>query len=285
MALSALLTRLRMRYHPLWHLRRQRWFRWVQSHCDVPVCRRLGRVHQYVYLLRDMSQLLPHQGMEQKTADVFARLAASGRFDCFVDIGANIGNYSWIVAQLAPQARLVLFEPDRRNLRLLERTLARSRLPDAHLQSVALSDATGEKAFVVDDASGATGSLVDQHGAFSGYNLHDAYGLHTRAMVPTRRLDDYRSLLQGRRLLVKIDVEGAEHLVLDGAREVLATQRPWVFCESFEIWKLRGLARERYRVYSLGEDGNHLGLPAEAECPREIAGLDDITARVLAAGN
>ena len=114
--------------------------------------------------------------------------------------------------------------------------------------------------------------------------IEQAITARTKAIVPTRRLDDYLSLLRGRRLLVKIDVEGAEHLVFEGATEVLAGQRPSVLCESFEISKLQGLGRQRYRIFSLAEDGNHLGVPAEAELPREIGPLEDITDRVLAAG-
>jgi len=221
--------------------------------------------------------------MEQRTAGVFSRLVASGRFDCFVDIGANVGNYSWIVANLAPQARLVLFEPDRRNVLLLERTLRRSGLPDAHLHAVALSSITGEMPFVVDDASGATGSLMDQHGACNGYNLHDSYGLQRKEIVATRRLDDFQTLLRGRRVLMKIDVEGAEHHVIEGASEVLGEMRPWLFCESFEPWKLRGLALQHYRIFSLEEDGNHLCVPEGVEVSTEVTLLTDITTAVLAA--
>ena len=148
---------------------------------------------------------------------------------------------------------------------------------------VALSDAVGEMSFVVDDASGATGSLVDQHGTFHGYNLHDSYGLQKKIFVPTRRLDDYQPLFEGRRLLVKIDVEGAEHLVFAGAMEVMRKFRPVFFCECFELHKLSAVVRQGYRVFSLGEDGNHVCLPEEASLAERLRPFADITAAVAAA--
>jgi len=84
----------------------------------------------------------------------------------------------------------------------------------------AVSDATGEAPFNVTMAAGGDGAL-------SG--LAPGGG----ATVPTITLDDFmaeRGL--GRLGLIKIDVEGAERRVLDGARRTLETCKPRLVFES-----------------------------------------------------
>ncbi len=197
-----------------------------------------------------------------------------------VDVGANIGNFSWLVANAAPAVSLLLFEPDARNVALLQKTLRHSILPNARLEAVALSNQSGQAGFIVDEASGAVGSLVDQRGESGGYNLHDSYRLTKVVDVPTRRLDEYLPFLAGSRILMKVDVEGAEHLVFAGAAEVLAQLQPVIFCESFHMWKLQALTNRSYRDFSLEEDSNYVAVPEERLSLIADLGLREVSANV-----
>lgn len=263
--------RLRQHFHPLWRLRRSRGYRWLVTHADWPVPCRIGSLTAYAYLWRDWGRVHPAATGEPRTAAVFCALLRRRPCDCLVDIGAHVGGYTWLAAGLCPEAHLLLFEPDLRNQLLLRRTLARARLARAELHPCALSDRTGTARFVIDGASGATGSLLDQRGDHA--SLHDSYRLTATRLVATRPLDDFLPALRGRRVVVKVDVEGTEAAVFAGATQVLREVRPLVFYESFAPDGDRLLAAAGYRTCSLQENSNYLALPVELAALADEPGL------------
>lgn len=266
---------LRSRMHPLWRLRRLRGYRWLQARCDFAVPRRQGRVFAYSYLLRDLARVDPRMCGEPRTCALFTETIDRCGCDCFVDVGANVGAYSWIVANRRPSARLMLFEPDPSNVRLLRKSIARSRLSNAELYAVALADRRGKAPFLVDEVSGAIGSLLGQAGGVE--RLRDSYGLTRCTTVETRRLDEFADSFTGSRVAMKVDVEGAESLVFAGAARVLSEIRPVVFCESFGGSGLSPLRSAGYRTFSVCENSNYLALPGELASLAE--GLDLVEAR------
>jgi FkbM family methyltransferase len=128
----------------------------------------------------------------------------------FYDIGANIGFLSVLGCRLVgPTGEVHCFEPLEENLRALRWNLDANGFT-AVVHPLALSDSAGEASMVTD------GPLGRAH-----------FGNGT-ATVPTARLDD----LQLRPpTVVKIDVEGAESLVLSGMRQILAEHKPVVLVE------------------------------------------------------
>jgi FkbM family methyltransferase len=265
---------LRHRFHPLWRLRRQRWFRALQQAVDFPApCRATGGVVFYAYVLRDFSFFVGHAGIEQRTMRMFAAIAREFRPDLFLDVGANLGLYSWQAASLLPDCRLWLFEPDPRNVRLLERTLRRNRLTRAIVVPKAVAANCGRAEFLLDPASGATGSLQNQTAQPS--SLHHAYGLRETLTVDTVSLDSLAAEFTAPgRMLIKIDVEGAEGLVLAGTAQLLRQRRPVVVFECFEPAKAQPLFAADYAIYDLGEGFNYLAVPAENAALRALAEKD-----------
>ena len=181
-----------------------------------------------------------------------------GRFDSFIydaieqwgrvagatvwDVGAHFGYHTMSLAQLVgPSGRVVAFEPNRWNLARLALNLDRN--PDlrqrAEVVDVALSDQDGEATFVF--------SRVIIDGTSSGSHLERAmvpspaqeYELFERESVRTHRAD---TLWREGRVpapdAIKIDVEGAESLVLQGARDLLRGVRPWLFVEVHNITQM-----------------------------------------------
>lgn len=152
---------------------------------------------------------------EPTIGEIIAALLRPG--DTFFDIGANIGYHT--LGAAATGARVYAFEPVPRlrhrltgNLRLngLERRVM--------VSEIALSDRTGSAAFYlakrVDDGS---------HSLIPGVPAQSVEQITVR----TVRLDDH---LQARGVphptVMKIDVEGAEALVLDGAEALLDGAMP-----------------------------------------------------------
>ena len=171
--------------------------------------------------------------------------------DC-LDIGANEGSVLREMVRLAPEGRHVAWEP----LPQLADRL-RAEFPSVEIRQAALSDRAGETEFVhVLEAPGWSGFLE---------RPTPGSGEVERINVRCERLDD--ALAEGiRPALIKIDVEGAELQVLEGATGILRRHRPLIVFEhgrgSAEYYgttpeRIHDLHSEqlRYRVYGLDEDG------------------------------
>ncbi len=122
-------------------------------------------------------------------------------FDC----GANIGLATIFFKWRYPHSSIHCFEPDRRTFELLTRNVEANRLPDVHLHNVALSNAVGTVELFV--AARRAGSLL-----MSMDPLRIPEPDVQKTVVDSTKLS---LLVNGRKVdLVKMDVEGAERLVV-----------------------------------------------------------------------
>jgi FkbM family methyltransferase len=147
------------------------------------------------------------------------------RDSCCIDVGAHQGTVIADMLRIAPQGRHLAFEP-------LEDHAARlaAEFPTVEVRNVALGDRNGQAQFM----RRAEPALSSLETVPEGENLESWRGpIHDgarRVTLSVRRLDD--ELPAGfMPALVKIDVEGVEHAVLDGARRTLAEHRPVVAIE------------------------------------------------------
>ena len=152
--------------------------------------------------------------------------------DHFVDVGANVGVFSTLVGTRIPGVRITAVEPFPP---VREDLLANLALNDLSVTVVdsALSDTAGQATFEVldrdvlnrlapDDVAGAGADAGDAGaGAGAGDAGHD--GGATAITVPVTTLDAL--VRDDPPALVKIDVEGSELRVMQGARRLL-TERP-----------------------------------------------------------
>lgn len=150
---------------------------------------------------------------EVARAKVYGRLSGfiPEPASCVVDVGANLGMFSvWASRYLAPTGRIVALEPHPGAYRLLRRNLSRIHcVAESFNVACGASEQTLPLYFSPDRLTVATlDSPSDQ--AFD------------RIDVPVRRLDDVLGDAGVERIgLLKIDVEGWEPQVLDGAEESL----------------------------------------------------------------
>jgi len=140
--------------------------------------------------------------------------------DVFVDIGANIGFYTCIAGMMGK--RVVAFEPQPRNLRYLYRNILNNHIAGAECYPLALG--TSPDLLTLYGASGTGASLLS---GWAGYSDK------TQQVVPVNALDNVLGdRFTNKKLLIKIDVEGAEYGVLQGASKTLAVSpRPTWFVE------------------------------------------------------
>ena len=144
----------------------------------------------------------------------------------FVDVGANDGYYTLFAARrVGPSGRVVAAEPSSRERAHLQRNLGRNGL---------------DNVTVVPAAIGAASGLADlhlAHGVHAGHNTlgsfaHDDVVRASLERVPIEPLDAVIARLGLAQVdFVKIDVEGAEALVIAGAATVLKSMRPMLLLE------------------------------------------------------
>jgi len=143
---------------------------------------------------------------------LLARFANSSRKN-FIDVGANIGYFTCLMGKLAgPSGSVLAIEPEPQNFELLQRNLKLNNLTNVTLHACALGASAGSAMLgLYKAANRGRHSLVDTQAK-------------TQIEVPVKTLDELvRTAGPNIKAwsLLKIDVEGYEGFVLDGARETL----------------------------------------------------------------
>src|SRR5688572_19534133 len=141
----------------------------------------------------------------------FARAVRPG--DVIYDVGANVGSYTILASVLVgKRGRVVAFEPLAENVAYLERHVSLNTLSNVDVVPAAVGELCGVSHFRrhADRLQGRLDSEGDE-------------------LVPVIALDDFVSGGAPPPACIKIDVEGGETAVLEGARRVLEDVRPLVF--------------------------------------------------------
>ncbi len=160
---------------------------------------------------------------ESHLTAVFERYCTPGM--TVIDVGANLGYYSLLASRLVgPTGRVIALEPNSENCRLLLSSLRLNGVSNVHLLPVAAGAAAGWAYYSTH--VGSNGGLIEDGDLLS----------HPGHVVPTFRLDD---LVDGPVGLVKMDVEGAEGLVVHGATQIIERDRPIVTTELKDEMLLR----------------------------------------------
>jgi FkbM family methyltransferase len=138
----------------------------------------------------------------------------------FIDIGANFGLYTCIIGRQRLANRLIAFEPHRWARGRLQAHLELNGLTGVEIHDTALG-AAHHTATLLPGAAGqsALSTVVASHP--EGYEIE---------VVP---LDDVLSFV-GKPLVIKMDVEGYELEILEGAKSLLARNYGYAQIESFE---------------------------------------------------
>lgn len=149
-----------------------------------------------------------------------------------VEVGANIGTHSVALAKICHQGRVFCFEPQRPIFTLLCANLALNNIVNARALHAAVGGHEGQVEIETSDYS-----QPFNYGSFSidkGFATESTYAGNTwREPVRLTTLDTEPALQNLARLdLLKIDVEGLEVPVLQGAQSLIRQHQPAIFCEA-----------------------------------------------------
>lgn len=168
-----------------------------------------------------------NEQLEIHTFLQFARIS-----NAILDIGANVGIYSILSAKVNEHASIYAFEPNGVNANRLRKNIELNRLSNVYAVERAVGDKTGDIRFTVP----VDAIISDSSSALEDFSKSSYNGMMKwkTISVPQTSIDDF---IQSKNLteinLVKIDVEGYEMMVFQGARQCIQRYRPVIQCEIF----------------------------------------------------
>jgi FkbM family methyltransferase len=202
-----------------------------------------------------------------------------------LDIGAHHGLYTLLASiRVSPGGRVFAFEPSPRERKALQWNMRLNRCKNVVIEGLALGNEEGELSLYVVEGH-ETGCNSLRPPVVSGFTR----GVPVRVTL----LDAWLETHEVKRVdFIKLDVEGGELAVLQGAQKLLQSAprpvilaevqdirtQPWGYCAS-EI--IRHLSAKGYKWFSLSAegllapldvtaesfDGNFVACPEESESP------------------
>ena len=183
------------------------------------------KLHDNFYMLLNptehiQQQLFWYGYYEKEVGDLLKRSVKPG--DVFLDLGANIGYFSLLVANISPSAKVISFEPVAGLFQNLNDNIALNNIKNISTINVAVGEINEEKELFV--------SYPDNLGMSSFHQPENFSGKTERVRVVT--IDDWfeTSGLPGIDI-IKLDIEGSELAALKGMNEVLQEQKPVLIVE------------------------------------------------------
>lgn len=186
--------------------------------------------------------------------------------DVFLDVGANLGWYSLVLGKKVPKAHIYAFEPIPSTMRVFEKNINLNNISNIKTFCLGLFNKEDEMSFLyAEDVSGATSlKLAGQtRGAMPV----------TEVLCKTTTLDIFCRNNAITPDLIKIDVEGAELMVVQGGVETLK-HTPIILIELLRKWSkefgyhpndvFKILASYGYTAWVFSKSGSGKLLPCES---------------------
>jgi FkbM family methyltransferase len=211
------------------------WFRWALA---GPASLRESRVHRepvlvypharptwWVHRDRRRSYVWPglrafatSAGFDREAVDIFLWGAVIAPGDTIVDVGAGIGEETYVLSHaVGPTGRVIAVEAHPTSFALLEENCRRNRLDNVTVVHGAVTDHTGTVT-ITDDGTSVANRLADS-------------GIEVAATTVSALLDDHDLASVA---LLKMNIEGAERLAVRGISHVAERiDRLVVSCHDF----------------------------------------------------
>jgi FkbM family methyltransferase len=130
----------------------------------------------------------------------------------FVDVGANIGYYTLLMARVAKKVYAI--EPDKKCFEILKKNVEDNNLKNVILLNIAASDKKEKKYLSRDEKNQGNSQINDKNGEIIWANTLD------NILINEQKIS-----------LIKIDTQGWEPQVVEGANKIIKRDRPTMFLE------------------------------------------------------
>ncbi|MGX1501362.1 FkbM family methyltransferase [Labrenzia sp. MBR-25] len=169
----------------------------------------------------------------------------------FYDIGANVGFYAMLMSTESDIVSIYAFEASPETFAHLKDNVALNFLSDRiECHDTAVSSSSGDLEFQVESALSGINNVVST-------SIHASHHYGETVKVKACKLDQLHSY-SGQRLCLKIDVEGHEIEVVNGAKSLLTNNLCLLQIELFrenEVYMIANMANLGYReIFRAGSD-------------------------------
>jgi FkbM family methyltransferase len=165
-------------------------------------------------------QLFWYGYYEKELGDLLKKTIKPG--DVFLDLGANIGYFSLLVANNSPSAKVISFEPVRGLFQNMNENISLNNIKNILTVNAAVGEISEEKELFVSASDNLGMSSFHQPGNYSGKT----------EKVKVVAIDDWFKTSGLSRIdIIKLDIEGSELAALKGMKEVLQKQKPILIVE------------------------------------------------------
>ena len=166
---------------------------------------------------------------DKKEGDLFGLVQLMPENGVVLDIGANLGFMTVILARKCKKGKVFSFEPIPENFATAEKIIHHFRLTNVKLLNIALGNEKGKLEMVMPQKN-----EVRMQGLSHVLRPDEAVPEGRRYSVPVEKLDDIKELKAHKISGIKIDVEEFESFVFEGGLELLRRDRPVVYAELWD---------------------------------------------------
>jgi FkbM family methyltransferase len=180
------------------------------------------------------AEIYYHGCYEPASVDLVTTLLSPGMV--FLDIGAHVGQYTILASgRVTEEGQVHSFEPTPHTFQLLSGNVGMNKLRNVRLNSIALSQTGGAQTLYLSDA---------MHDGFNSLRPPYQCDSGRTCEVTCMTLDHYLKMNRVPRVdLIKMDVEGAECEVLNGAGALLGGENPPLILLEFNPGALGAFGR------------------------------------------
>ena len=178
--------------------------------------------------------------------------------DIVVDLGANIGYYTLILAQLVGKSgHVYAFEPEPSNFEILSKNVKENKHDNVTLVQKAISDKNGKVKLYVSKRN------------LASHRIFDAEDKRKSIEVDVTTLDEYFQKSKKLVKFIKMDVEGAEGAAISGASKIIQDSKNLVIMmEYFPKWIkkfgdipeeiLKSLVGKKFKLFNINKKNKKL---------------------------
>jgi FkbM family methyltransferase len=223
------------------------------------------------------------KGYHQKAEIVFLKSTLQPSM-VVVDMGANQGEFTVILAAAVPQGTVIAFEPLADIRADLEYNIALNQFSNVLVFPCGVSDKAGELPIFTSEDTTRQQSLHEGLGTL----YQTDYRSKQIGIIPLRRFDDVIKEINVSRIdIIKIDIEGAELYALKGALDSIKTYQPkYILVElskensgaaGYEVREILDLlANVGYRWHKLSKHGKLENATFDEIQMSAVAGIDAV---------